>query len=275
MRLRSPTIVGILNVTPDSFSDGGNFLPFREAVEHAARMLAEGADVIEVGGESTRPGASQVSVAHEIGRTVPVIEEIVKRWPSTRIAIDTVKADVAIAAIEAGATIVNDVSALRLSPRLATVCAAADCTLILMHSRGDVSNMASYEHADYADSGIVETVIAELRASADQAIAAGVESRRIILDPGLGFSKRSAQSVQVLAHLPRLLDLGFQVMVGASRKRFIGELTSVQKPAERGAGTIGANVVALTLGATWFRVHDVRENRHALDTAAAILEACA
>ncbi len=272
-RLRRPTIVGVLNVTPDSFSDGGNFFPFALAVNHVEAMIADGADVIEVGGESTRPGATPVSVTEEIGRTIPVIREIVKRWPDTAVAIDTVKAEVAAAALEAGATIVNDVAALRLDTSLARVCAAVRCTLILMHSRGDVSSMAGYDNANYAGGDVMGAVIGELRTSANQAIAAGVDPARIILDPGVGFSKRSAQSVQVLAHLPRLLDLGFQVMVGVSRKRFIGELTGVQQPEQREAGTIAANVVALTLGATWFRVHDVRSNRHALDVAAAILEA--
>jgi dihydropteroate synthase len=242
-------------------------------MDHAERMIAEGADVIEIGGESTRPGASPVPSEREIARTIPLVEAIAKRWPSMRVAIDTVKADVAAAAVAAGATIVNDVSALRLDPEVATVCAANDCTLILMHSRGDVSNMASYSNANYATNDAIGAVVEELRLAVDHATAAGVEPARIILDPGLGFSKRSEQSVEVLAHLPRLLELGFCVMVGASRKRFIGELTGVQKPAQRGAGTVGANVVALTLGASWFRVHDVAENRHALDVAAAILEA--
>jgi dihydropteroate synthase len=236
-------------------------------------MIAEGADVIEIGGESTRPGATPVATDHEIARTVPVIAGIREQWPAIRIAIDTVKSDVAAAAIQAGATVVNDVSALRLDPRIANVCAANECTLVLMHSRGDVASMASYDNADYDDAGVAAVVRDELRRSAEIAISAGVRRDRIVVDPGLGFSKRSAQSVQVLAKLPLLLDLGFQVMVGASRKRFIGELIGVQKPTERGAGTIGANVVALTLGATWFRVHDVLPNRHALDAAWAILEA--
>jgi dihydropteroate synthase len=236
-------------------------------------MIADGADVIEVGGESTRPGATPVPSEREIARTIPMIQEIVKCWPSARVAIDTVKGDVAAAAVAAGATIVNDVSALRLDPGIADVCAAAGCTLVLMHSRGDVAHMASYDDASYAGDDVMGAVIRELQSAVDLATAAGVPKDHIILDPGLGFSKRSWQSVQALAHLPRLVDLGFYVMVGASRKRFIGELTGVQKPAERGAGTIGANVVALSLGATWFRVHDVRENRHALDAAAALLEA--
>ena len=236
-------------------------------------MIDEGADVIEVGGESTRPGATPVPVSVELERTLPVIQEIASRWPSTRVAIDTVKAAVAEAAVAAGASVVNDVSALRLDPRIARVCAAAGCTLILMHSRGDVSEMASYENARYASDDVVGSVVAELAAAVAQAVSAGVKTERIVIDPGLGFSKRPAQSVQVLANLPRLLELGLEVMVGASRKRFIGELTGVQTPDERVAGTIGANVVALTLGATWFRVHDVSEHRQALEAAAAILEA--
>lgn len=234
-------------------------------------MISDGADVIEVGGESTRPGATPVAATDEIGRVLPAIEEIKRRWPSVRVAVDTVKSDVALTAIDAGATVVNDVSALRIDPRIAEVCAVADCTLVLMHSRGDVGTMASYQNAGYED--VMDEIIRELEPAAGRALAAGVDRNMIVLDPGLGFSKRAEHSVQALAHLERLADLGFQVMVGASRKRFIGELTGVTKPAQRDAGTIGANVVALTLGATWFRVHDVRNNRHALDAASAILEA--
>lgn len=246
-------------------------MPFHQAIDHAEQMIGDGADVIEVGGESTRPGATPVAAADEIARVLPVIEEIVKRWPLSRVAVDTVKSEVASAAIDAGATVVNDVSALRIDPRIAEVCSAARCTLVLMHSRGDVGNMASYQNADYYD--VMGEIIRELDPAATTALAAGVTRERIVLDPGVGFSKRTEHSVQALAHLARLADLGFQVMIGASRKRFIGELTGVTKPAERDAGTIGANVVALTLGATWFRVHDVRDNRHALDAAAAILGA--
>ncbi|MEO6779057.1 MAG: dihydropteroate synthase [Gemmatimonadaceae bacterium] len=271
--LRKPIVVGVLNITPDSFSDGGNFFPLNMAIQRAESMIGEGADVIEVGGESTRPGATPVSLVEELHRVLPVITEIVARWPATRVSVDTVKSEVAARAIDAGASVVNDVSALRLDQRIASVCAASGCDLVLMHSRGDVSDMGRYDHATYEDSDPVGAVISELRCAAQIAIDAGVDRARIVLDPGLGFAKRAAQSVRVLANLPRLLDLGFDVMVGASRKRFIGELTGVQQPAERDAGTVGANVAALMLGATWFRVHDVRANRAALDVAAAILEA--
>jgi dihydropteroate synthase len=245
----------------------------RDAVDQAARMVDDGADVIELGGESTRPGANPVAEDEEAARVVPIIEEIVKRWPSARVGVDTVKGAVARRAIAAGATLINDVSALRLDGSIADLCASSGCTLVLMHSRGDVADMAGYSHATYKTDGVVGAVIAELRAAVEIATSAGVRRERIVLDPGLGFSKRPAQSVQVLANLPRLVELGFAVMVGASRKRFIGELTGVKVAAERGAGTVGANVAALSLGATWFRVHDVRENRHALDAAAAILDA--
>lgn len=264
-----------MNVTPDSFSDGGNFLSRIRAVEHADELLAAGADVVEVGGESTRPGATPVSAQDEIDRIVPVIEEVKARHPAARVAVDTVKSTTAAAALRAGATIVNDVSALRLDSAMATVCAAAGCTVVLMHSRGDVGDMARYDHAQYGECDVMESIVLELRPAVERAIAAGVDRTSIILDPGLGFSKRSEHSIQALAQLPRLVELGFPVMVGASRKRFIGDLTGVQEASERDAGTIGAHVVALTLGATWFRVHDVRSHRHALDVASAVLEGCA
>lgn len=236
-------------------------------------MLRAGADAVELGGESTRPGATPVPVAEEIARVVPVIQELRARHPSVPIAIDTVKAETAAAALRAGATIVNDVSALRLDPEMAALCAAAGCTLVLMHSRGDVGDMARYSGADYPVRSTMDAVIGDLVPCIEHALAAGVDRSFIIVDPGIGFTKTSAHSVQALAQLPRLVELGFPVMVGASRKRFIGELTGVGKAADRDAGSIGAHVVALTLGATWFRVHDVRSHRHALDVAAAVLEA--
>lgn len=262
----------MLNVTPDSFSDGGNFLVPTVAVDRATRLFEDGADVVEVGGESTRPGAVPVSAADEIARVVPVIASIRARHPDARIAIDTVKSDVARAAIEAGASIVNDVSGLRLDPAIAGICAASGSTLVLMHSRGSVADMARYDHADYPD-GVMPAIVRELGAAAEGAIAAGVPRENIVLDPGVGFSKRSEDSVRALAELPRLVKLGFAVMVGASRKRFIGEITGVQRAAERDAGTLGAHVAALMLGASWIRAHEVRMHRQALDVASTILEA--
>ncbi len=243
------------------------------AVARAEALIASGADVVEFGGESTRPGATAVSMSDEAARILPVIRELRARHPAARIAVDTVKAAVAAAAIAAGASVINDVSGLRLDPEIADVCAAAGCTLVLMHSRGGVGDMASYEHADYDQGRVMDSVIEELSAAVALALQSGVKSASIVLDPGIGFSKRSQHSIEALAQLPRLVELGLPVMVGASRKRFIGEITSVPRPSERDAGSVGAHVIALTLGATWFRVHDVLSHRHALDVAAAILEA--
>ncbi len=229
--------------------------------------------MVEFGGESTRPGATAVSADEEIARVLEPVRQLRARYPAVRIAIDTVRAETAAAAVLAGASIVNDVSALRLDSAMAPFCAAAGCTVVLMHSRGGTTDMARYDHADYPEGDVMASVIHELKPAIERAHTAGVDPGCIVLDPGIGFSKRSEHSIQTLAQLPRLVELGFPVMVGASRKRFIREITDVHKAAERDAGSVGAHVVALTLGATWFRVHDVRSHRHALDVAAAIVEA--
>jgi dihydropteroate synthase len=195
----------------------------------------------------------------------------VRERPDALIAVDPVKAEVARVVLAEGASMINDVSALRLDPALADVCAAAECALVLMHSRGTVADMARYENAQYHDDDVMGAIVAELRDASNRAMAAGVRHERIVLDPGIGFAKRGEHSVAALAELPKLVNLGFPVMVGVSRKRFLGELTGVQDPMQRDDATVGANVAALARGATWFRVHNVRPNRHALDVAAAIL----
>jgi dihydropteroate synthase len=264
--------MGILNVTPDSFSDGGKFDDPTRAIEQAERMIAEGADIIDVGGESTRPqGAKPVTADEEIARVVPVIRAIVERFPHVTVSVDTVKSETAAAALGAGAGVVNDVSGLRLDPRMSRTCADAACGVVLMHSRGDVSTMGTYQHATY--DAVVPAVLKELRGSVDAARAAGIGDDAIVLDPGLGFAKRSEHSVAMLAALPDLLALGYPVLVGASRKRFVGELTGVKTPTDRGFGTVGANVAALMLGARLFRVHDVAPSRQALDVAWAVMQA--
>lgn len=268
--LDRPVVIGILNVTPDSFSDGGLSFSPDSAVARAVQLLADGADVLDIGGESTRPGAEPVDVAEERRRVIPVIETIRERVPEAVISVDTVKAAIAEAAVAAGADIVNDVSGHRLDPRMGAVCASAGCGVVLMHSRGSVAEMASYERATYG-ADVTGEVSAELRASADNARSAGIAAESIVLDPGIGFSKRSAHSVTVLRELPRIVDLGYPVMVGVSRKRVVGELAGVAVASERDAATAGANVYALTRGAILFRVHDVRAARHALDTAWALL----
>lgn len=264
--LDRPIVVGILNVTPDSFSDGGLSVSSDDAVARALQQLADGADVLDIGGESTRPGAEPVDAAEELRRVIPVIEGVRQIAPHATISVDTVKAAIAEAALTAGADIVNDVSAHRLDPRMAEVCAAARCGVVLMHSRGAVADMASYSTASYGED-VTGEVRAELAERVRVVEQAGVGSESVVLDPGVGFSKRTEHSITVLRELPRVLDLGYPVMVGLSRKRLIGELAGVPTPADRDPGSTGGNVYALFAGARIFRVHDVRSARQALDVA--------
>jgi len=223
--------------------------------------------MIDIGGESTRPqGATPVSVSEELARVLPVLRAVREAVDNVPIAIDTVKAEVAAAGLEAGASVVNDVSAFRLDAAMPRVCAETGAGVILMHSRGNVADMATYAHAEYGDD-VVSSVMAELGEQVAVALRVGVQPSAIVLDPGIGFAKRTAHSLAVLAGLPRIVAMGYPVLVGVSRKRFIGEITGVQTPAERTDGTVGANVAALMLGARLFRVHDVAANRRALDVA--------
>lgn len=270
--LDRPRILGILNVTPDSFSDGGRRFTTEAAVEYGFQLIDAGADVIDVGGESTRPGAEPVPASEEIRRAEPVIDALARR--GVTVSIDTTKAVVAEAAVQAGATIINDVSGLRFDPLLPGVCAAARAGVVLMHSRGNIRSMSTYEHAVY-EGDPADAVCAELRGTLDRALAAGIDADAIVLDPGIGFAKRGEQSLRTLGALPKLLELQRPILVGASRKRFIGELTGETTPAERVHGTTGANVAALMLGARLFRVHDVRAARHSLNVAWAVLQSAA
>ncbi len=269
--LARPVVIGIINVTPDSFSDGGSFFSAEDAVVHAKRLVAEGADMLDVGGESTRPqGAIPVADEEELRRILPVVRALGAACPSIPISVDTVKSSVAAAAIEAGASVINDVSGLRIDPAIARLCAGAEAGLVVMHSRGGVGDMSTYRHASYGPD-VVGDVVAELSGQVSVALGAGVRPDAIAVDPGIGFSKRSTHSLAVLSALPRVVALGYPVMVGVSRKRFIGEITGVQEPAGRTYGSIGAAVAALARGARLFRVHDVRGTRQALDAAWAIL----
>jgi dihydropteroate synthase len=268
--LDRPILLGVLNVTPDSFSDGGRYLSVESAVDHGARLLQEGADIVDIGGESTRPqGAREVDAAEERRRVLPVLTSLRARFPHAVLSIDTVKSEIAAAALDAGADIINDVSAFRLDSSMARVCAEAGAGVILMHSRGGVADMATYAHARYSADPVAD-VIAELQPRVEAAERAGVARDAIAIDPGLGFGKRTEHSVAMLAGLPRLAALGYPVAVGVSRKRFVGELSASPDPMDRLEGTIGANVMALALGARIFRVHDVRPARRALDVAWAI-----
>lgn len=264
-----PLVVGILNVTPDSFWSGGRHIDVEAAVRHAETLLADGADILDVGGESTRPGARSIPAAEENGRVIPVIREITRRHASVPISIDTVKAEVAHAAFAAGAWIANDVSALRLDPKMASTVATAGGGIVLMHSRGSVEEMARYDLAQYGNDPVGE-MVDELAATADKARAAGIPRASIVLDPGLGFSKRTEHSVAAITGLHRFAELGYPILVGPSRKRFVGELTGGTQAEDRLEGTIAACIAAYERGARLFRVHDVRAARRALDVAHAI-----
>ncbi len=268
--LDHPLVMGIVNVTPDSFSDGGNYFSPSAALVHAAKLLAEGADILDIGGESTRPqGAESVSTDEEIRRVLPIVRTLATEHPEALISVDTVKSAVAEAAIQAGAHIVNDVSAMRLDGEMASVCARHEVGVVLMHSRGGVEDMASYVHADFVGDPLDE-VLRELRERVDVALANDIPRERIAVDPGIGFGKRSAHSLRLLGCLERLVAWGLPVMVGVSRKRFIGELTNVADPSRRVFGSVGAAVSSYERGARIFRVHDVAATRQALDVAAAI-----
>ncbi len=265
-----PCVMGILNVTPDSFWDGGLHSGVTAALHHAEQLVGAGADILDVGGESTRPGAQPVAAADEIARVVPVVTELVRNFPDLPVSVDTVKSETARAVADAGAAIINDVSGLRLDAQIARVVAQHELGMVLMHSRGSVAEMAQYQMSDYGADPVAE-IVQELKTSVQHALEAGVSRDAIVVDPGLGFSKRTEVSVAVLRQLDRLVAMGYPVLVGPSRKRFVGELSGGLPPEARLEGTLGACVAALAKGAQIFRVHDVAEARRALDVAHAIL----
>ena len=273
LSLARPLVMGIVNVTPDSFSDGGRYLSPGAALAHAAKLIAEGADILDVGGESTRPqGAEPVAADEELRRVLPVIRTLAAERPELVISVDTVKASVAEAAIAAGAHIVNDVSGLGLDSEMAPLCAASAVGVVVMHSRGGVSDMATLEHAAY-DGDFLDVMLEELARRVRLVTQSGVSPDAIAVDPGIGFAKRAEHSLRVLACLERLAHWGHPVVVGVSRKRFIGQLTGEANPAHRLYGSVGAAVAAYERGAHVLRVHDVAATRHALDVAAAIRSA--
>ncbi len=266
--LDRPVVVGILNVTPDSFSDGGWFLDPDAALRHAERMLEEGAGMLDVGAESTRPGRPEpVSADEEWRRLAPVLEGIARRFAGVPVSVDTVKSSTARRALECGAWAINDVGGLRLDPSLATVCAEHDAGLILMHSRGTPETMASYDHADYAD--VVSEVMSELDGAARRAQDAGIPSNRIVVDPGLGFAKRPEHNYAILKGLSAVTALGYPVMVGPSRKRFLAAVTGADV-SDRDGATAAACVAAYERGARLFRVHAVVPAVEALAVAHAV-----
>jgi dihydropteroate synthase len=271
LSLERPFLFGIVNVTPDSFSDGGWLGDTDAAVEYAERLLDTGADGVDIGGQSTRPhNSGPVSVDEELSRVLPVISTLRLSRPSAVISIDTVKAEVAREALDGGADVVNDVSGFRLEPEMASVCAKARAGVVLMHSRGGVADMALYEQAQYGADPVGE-MVRELGERYAAARAAGVSASRIVLDPGIGFAKRTDDSIAALRELPRFAAIGRPLLVGASRKRFVGDLSGVSEPSLRVNGSVGAHVAALARGARLFRVHDVRPHREALDVAWSIV----
>jgi dihydropteroate synthase len=261
--LDRPLLLGILNVTPDSFSDGGRFTAIEAAIAHAGELLAQGATIVDVGGESTRPGrTADVPAAEELRRVVPVVEALARAYPDLIISIDTVKASVARAALDSGAAVVNDVSALRLDAAMAGIVAAARAGLILMHSRGSILELASYQHANY-DGDVVGAVLTELRTALDLAVSAGVGPDATVIDPGFGFSKTIEQNLVLFDQLAALAALGRPVLVGPSRKRFIGSAAGLPLE-DRDRATATACAMAYERGARLFRVHDVGSAREAI-----------
>ncbi len=255
-----PSIMGVVNVTPDSFSDGGQFLSVQDAVDHGLRLLEQGADMLDVGGESTRPGAEPLSAPAEMDRVLPVIEAL-RQSTACPISVDTLKADVARAAVLAGATIWNDVTALRGSNDAASVAAELGVPVVLMHMQGEPGTMQVAPH--YED--VVAEVCAFLSERAAAAMAAGVAREVISLDPGIGFGKNLTHNLTLLAHLDQIIDLGFPVLIGVSRKRFVQALDpTALEPTDRLGGSLAAALAGARAGVDVIRVHDVRETMQAL-----------
>lgn len=257
-------LMGVVNVTPDSFSDGGLYLDAEAAIAHGRELAAAGAEVLDIGGESTRPGAEPVDAAEELRRVIPVIRGLSDIH--CEISVDTSKASVAAAALEAGATIVNDVTALRGDPEMASRCAERSATVVLMHMLGDPRSMQRNPRYD----DVVAEVKAFLAERLEAAIATGIAEERIWLDPGIGFGKTAAHNLELLRRLGELRELGRPLVIGTSRKSFIGKVDG-SGAGERLGGTIASSVLAAAEGAEVLRVHDVAEVRQALVVATAIL----
>lgn len=260
-------LMAILNVTPDSFSDGGKFHPIDEALRQAEKLINDGADILDIGGESTRPNSERVSVEDEIKRVVPVIEEISRRF-DVAISIDTTKSQVAEKAVEAGAGIINDISGLRFDEKIAAVAAKYKTGLVLMHLRGEFETM----HKQPPVENILENVADGFNKSLRIAENCKIEKERIVLDVGIGFSKTFEQNLELVAKLDKLCEefSEFPILVGASRKSFIGKILGGVSPDERKTGTLAVNALAVWNGAKILRVHDVKETVETIKTIEAI-----
>jgi dihydropteroate synthase len=263
--LKKPLIIGILNVTPDSFSDGGKFNHLENGLEHAHRMISDGATIIDIGGESTRPNSDSVSSDKQIERVLPIIKAI-RQHSDVLISIDTTSSLVAETALNAGANIINDVSAGKNDPKMFTLAAQKNVPIVLMHAQGTPKTMQENPYYE----NVVQDVISALMQRANEAIKAGVKKENIVLDIGIGFGKRKQDNLDLLAHLADFVALGFPVLLGTSRKRFMGMICDVSEPAELITATAVTTALGVMAGVQLFRVHDVKENKQALDVAWAI-----
>lgn len=263
---RRTLVMGVLNATPDSFYDGGRYAALDAALAHAEQMLEEGADILDIGGESTRPGADPVPEAEEIRRVVPLIEAIVARYPEVAISVDTTKSRVAQHALQAGACILNDISGATFDPHMLEVAAQTGALVVLMHIKGTPKTMQQ--------NPIYDDVVAEVRTTLDaharRALEAGIPKERIWLDPGIGFGKTVEHNLQLLRGLPELRALDFPILVGTSRKSFIGHLLGGLPPEERLEGTLATLALAVAWGADIVRVHDVKAAVRAVKVADAL-----
>lgn len=263
-----PLIMGILNITPDSFSDGGQFDTVEKAVAQAEKMIVDGADIIDIGGESTRPGAQSVDAGEEISKTVPIIKEILKKWPKTVISIDTSKSEVAKAAVEAGAKIVNDISGLNFDEKMAQICAQLNVPVILMHIKGEPRTMQ--KDPKYED--LLEDVAEYFENAIEKAVKAGIKRENLIIDPGIGFGKTLEHNLALIKHLEVFHIFSLPILVGLSRKSMIGTVTGRNEPQKREAGTTAFHMKVLEKQAAVLRVHDVASARDALAVHMALKE---
>jgi dihydropteroate synthase len=257
--------MGVINVTPDSFSDGGEFLDPDRAIAHGLQLAADGAEILDVGGESTRPGALPVPADEELRRVLPVIEGLVTQGVAAQISIDTSKAAVASEALNTGATFVNDVTALRGDPAMASLVAESGADCCLMHMLGEPRTMQDDPYYD----DVVSEVKAFLQDRLSHAVDQGIAESKVVLDPGIGFGKTLEHNLELVRRLEEIVAIGPPVMIGASRKSFLGRISGRSDPHERVPGTVAVNVLAYERGVRLFRVHDVPPNRDALAVAAA------
>ncbi|MFL6090613.1 MAG: dihydropteroate synthase [Aeromicrobium sp.] len=265
-------VMGVINVTPDSFSDGGRWLDPETAIRHGLELIAQGADVVDVGGESTRPGAIRIDADEELRRVIPVVQGLASE--GVVVSVDTMRSEVAERALDAGAVLINDVSGGRADERMAHVAVAAKSPIVLMHWRGHSASMQNL--ATYDD--VVRDVLAELSAQVDAALAVGIPEDRIVIDPGLGFSKTAEQNWEVLANLTAFVRLGFPLLIAASRKRFLGELLAdpageLRPTDDREDATVAVSTLAAAAGAWAVRVHEPRPSADAVRVVARMSEA--